>query len=217
MKKIITVFFVGMIFILISSSMISLAKNEEGKQDEAKDSPRFKEVILVGEEKLAEARQLSLDIQQAAVDAETDEISLGNLLGFTQERADLVYAGALNVDVEKRITTTQAFEETAATILPALGITQNVDLYQAAISEAFIQLQDQVGNRWFTILSNGPNQHTTYTYNMLFLVEKGSLLMALPLILTVDLDASKEKVLQLRGHEIFDFKIGLQGLEIMKM
>ncbi|NDI34565.1 hypothetical protein [Chengkuizengella sediminis] len=227
MEKLITVLLVGVIVVFSSPySMLSLVEADKGawiEQSlvETTDTSYFKEFIFVEEEKMQEAQKLSLDIQQAAMDVETNEIQLGNVIDFTQNREDLALAGTLNLTFESEMTTDTAVHQAATMILFHLELEpteQNLELYEAAISEAFLNLKDQVDNHWMNIISDPHSKnHTTYTYNMIFLVEKESVLLALPFIFTTELNASKEQVLNLSGNESFHFKVALKGVKMIKI
>lgn len=194
----------------IAESNEPLIHNEAG-------FPGFKEIIYVGDDKLQDAQNLASAIQKAAVNNETNKIELGNLLDFVRDNKNLALSNTINVSFDSKTSTAELINKIASAVLIILGLPvdeQNLIQYESAISQAFYNLRCQLYNNWFSITSSSLSE-TSYVYNILFLTEKENMLFALPLILTVELDTSKEGMLNQTPKNIFSYKIKLKGLKIM--
>ncbi|MBS7531368.1 hypothetical protein IC619_012775 [Hazenella sp. IB182353] len=221
MQQLFILFLATITLMTFSNSNAMTISAESNVVKKTADISQFKEFIFVSNHKYEDAEKLVQDMEQAAIDSQTNKISLGNLIDFSKEREDLALQGTINLKFSGANQVSSLIEQIADQTLFHLGLpftNANRELYQEKISNAFINLKEQEHMDWFDIHSDGDsNSPTTYTYNMVFLIERDAVFLALPLILTVEIDTTEEKVLNLTKNDFINYELRQRGLRIMQL
>ncbi|WP_240666734.1 hypothetical protein [Longirhabdus pacifica] len=179
--------------------------------------PYFNAFIAVGED-TEPAQNLSILIQNNAFDIDKNAVDFDALTTYVSQQSKLGIVGTLNHTFESSQKTSDVMDGVTSSILQNLQIPQsdeNVALYRSFVADAFIDLKDQLDKGWFTFTPSDNELKTKYTYNTLFIVKKNQFLYAMPSVLTVEVDASKEEVLNLSESDAYDYKVNIKGLKIL--
>ncbi|QUH31627.1 hypothetical protein [Vallitalea guaymasensis] len=214
MKRFIFIF----ISTLILSNITSFAKSNTNDNSNLK----FNEYIFVSDGLIESAKTLSSDLQML-VNNDNLQFQTKKMLNFIKEQENLGLMGTLKHSIdEENIKTSDLIEKITLLTIENLKLESNdtnVEKYKAIISNIFLNLIVQNDCGWLVIDSNYSefNPITTYTYNVLFTVEKNGIIFSLPLNFKITINGSTDDVLTISNDDKFDYKLEINGLKILKI
>ncbi|GMQ57051.1 hypothetical protein AN1V17_14450 [Vallitalea sediminicola] len=214
MKRFIFIF----ISTLILSNITSFAKSNTNDNSNLK----FNEYIFVSDGLIESAKTLSSDLQKL-VNNDNLQFQTKKMLNFIKEQKNLGLIGTLKQSIdEENIKTSDLIEKITLLTIENLKLESNdtnVEKYKAIISNIFLNLIVQNDCGWLVIDSNYSefDPITTYTYNVLFTVEKNGLIFSLPLNFKTTINGSTDDVLTISNDDKFDYKLEINGLKILKI
>lgn len=214
MKRFIFIF----ISTLILSNITSFAKSNTNDNSNLK----FNEYIFVSDGLIESAKTLSSDLQML-VNNDNLQFQTKKMLNFIKEQENLGLMGTLKHSIdEENIKTSDLIEKITLLTIENLKLESNdtnVEKYKAIISNIFLNLIVQNDCGWLVIDSNYSefDPITTYTYNVLFTVEKNGIIFSLPLNFKITINGSTDDVLTISNDDKFDYKLEINGLKILKI
>lgn len=214
MKRFIFIF----ISTLILSNITSFAKSNTNDNSNSK----FNEYIFVSDGLIESAKTLSSDLQML-VNNDNLQFQTKKMLNFIKEQENLGLMGTLKHSIdEENIKTSDLIEKITLLTIENLKLESNdtnVEKYKAIISNIFLNLIVQNDCGWLVIDSNYSefDPITTYTYNVLFTVEKNGIIFSLPLNFKITINGSTDDVLTISNDDKFDYKLEINGLKILKI
>lgn len=214
MKRFIFIF----ISTLILSNITSFAKSNTNDNSNSK----FNEYIFVSDGLIESAKTLSSDLQML-VNNDNLQFQTKKMLNFVKEQENLGLMGTLKHSIdEENIKTSDLIEKITLLTIENLKLESNdtnVEKYKAIISNIFLNLIVQNDCGWLVIDSNYSefDPITTYTYNVLFTVEKNGIIFSLPLNFKITINGSTDDVLTISNDDKFDYKLEINGLKILKI
>ncbi|WP_113675025.1 hypothetical protein [Vallitalea guaymasensis] len=214
MKRFIFIF----ISTLILSNITSFAKSNTNDNSNLK----FNEYIFVSDCLIESAKTLSSDLQML-VNNDNLQFQTKKMLNFIKEQENLGLMGTLKHSIdEENIKTSDLIEKITLLTIENLKLESNdtnVEKYKAIISNIFLNLIVQNDCGWLVIDSNYSefDPITTYTYNVLFTVEKNGIIFSLPLNFKITINGSTDDVLTISNDDKFDYKLEINGLKILKI
>ncbi|BAH06734.1 hypothetical protein [Clostridium kluyveri] len=90
--------------------------------------------------------------------------------------------------------------------------------YEDSITEAFTNLSTQSEDAWI-FWQHEEAHKTTYQYNIFFAIqnfETGSVMLALPMSLTINVNLEKEKVLWITIKDKQSYEVNVQSIEVVE-
>jgi len=214
MKRFIFIF----ISTLILSNITSFAKSNTNDNSNSK----FNEYIFVSDGLIESAKTLSSNLQML-VNNDNLQFQTKKMLNFIKEQENLGLMGTLKHSIdEENIKTSDLIEKITLLTIENLKLESNdtnVEKYKAIISNIFLNLIVQNDCGWLVIDSNYSefDPITTYTYNVLFTVEKNGIIFSLPLNFKITINGSTDDVLTISNDDKFDYKLEINGLKILKI
>lgn len=125
-------------------------------------------------------------------------------------------------------TVTQSSAQVSAMVDKVLGLVKNTlsitlsetqkEAYETSITDAFTNLAKQKDSAWIFWQSQKAHK-TTYQYNIFFAIqndETGSVMLALPMSLTINVDIEKEKVLGITIKDKANYSVNVQAIQVVE-
>lgn len=210
------------IFIFISTLILSNITSFAESNTNDNSNSKFNEYIFVSDGLVESAKTLSSDLQML-VNNDNLQFQTKKMLNFIKEQENLGLMGTLKHSIdEENIKTSDLIEKITLLTIENLKLESNdtnVEKYKAIISNIFLNLIVQNDCGWLVIDSNYSefDPITTYTYNVLFTVEKNGIIFSLPLNFKITINGSTDDVLTISNDDKFDYKLEINGLKILKI
>ncbi|WP_273326694.1 hypothetical protein [Vallitalea guaymasensis] len=210
------------IFIFISTLILSNITSFAESNTNDNSNSKFNEYIFVSDGLIESAKTLSSDLQML-VNNDNLQFQTKKMLNFVKEQENLGLMGTLKHSIdEENIKTSDLIEKITLLTIENLKLESNdtnVEKYKAIISNIFLNLIVQNDCGWLVIDSNYSefDPITTYTYNVLFTVEKNGIIFSLPLNFKITINGSTDDVLTISNDDKFDYKLEINGLKILKI
>lgn len=210
------------IFIFISTLILSNITSFAESNTNDNSNSKFNEYIFVSDGLIESAKTLSSDLQML-VNNDNLQFQTKKMLNFIKEQENLGLMGTLKHSIdEENIKTSDLIEKITLLTIENLKLESNdtnVEKYKAIISNIFLNLIVQNDCGWLVIDSNYSefDPITTYTYNVLFTVEKNGIIFSLPLNFKITINGSTDDVLTISNDDKFDYKLEINGLKILKI
>ncbi len=105
-------------------------------------------------------------------------------------------------------------KQVTGVVLPEVQTQQ----FASTIKEAFSNLNTQKDEAWI-FWQKKEGHKTTYQYNILFAIQNqntGSVIIALPISLTITVNLEKEKVLFITLEDKHDYEVKVQAIEVVE-
>ncbi|WP_251861980.1 hypothetical protein [Clostridium sp. Marseille-Q2269] len=194
-------------------------------RDEESETIKFKQIFSVGVQYVGQALQMARAFQGAV---EYVTINDKKVLNFNFQKAidivnnhpEMAIVGTVNQTISQSTAVVKAMIDKVVELLQELlsvSLTAaETEAYEKAIKEAFTDLQQQDGDAWIFWQSTEAHK-TTYQYNILFAVQNestGSVMLALPIALTITVDIEKEKVLFITVKDEHNYDVTVQAMQV---
>ncbi|WP_164931564.1 hypothetical protein [Longirhabdus pacifica] len=230
MKKFVTLLLLGTV--LTTSTSIASTKNIQSiattstsvngnivSLSETVKSEEFRRFHDVGVDRVEGASLLMSKLQEGSLDETRSKMDFSSMIKFIQTQHDLAVTGTLKHSLSSSATVSETIDQVTDLVLSNLGLEltdKNKLEYRKVIKKAFIGLWSQEDEKWFH-LSSANNENSSYSYFLMFVVERNGLLFTLPLELEVTANTSEFGILHMNENNTFNFDINLTGLKVLKM
>lgn len=195
-------------------SVVLLAKTED-------DTLNFKEIYAISPQYIGQAIEMS-QVFQDAIDSQTLKFDFAKAIDIVKHHPEMAIVGTVNQTIQQSDAQVSVMVDKVTAILKDVvgivlspGQTQQIT---AAITSAFTNLSTQEGDAWI-FWSKQEAHKTTYQYNILFAIQNettGSIMLALPIGLTITVNIVKEQVLFITLQDVHEYDVSIQAIKVVE-
>lgn len=187
----------------------------------------FRQIYDIAPQYVGQAMDMARVFQDAVVpvkinDKESLKFDFEKALAQVKAHREMALVGVVNQTI------TQSSSEVTVMVDKVMDLVKSVlsisltdkqrETYEECIKNAFTNLSTQSQDAWIFWQYDEAHK-TTYQYNMFFAIQNkdtGSVLLALPMSLTITVNVEKEKVLWITIKDRHDFSVNVQAIQVVE-
>lgn len=185
------------------------------------DQVEFKQIYSIAPEYLGDAFQMARFFQNAII-PENLKFDFNKALNIVNEHPELAVVGTLNQTISQQTDQVSVMiDKVVELIKNVLGVVlpdSQTGQYKEAITQAFTNLNVEKGDAWI-FWEHEEAHKTTYQYNIFFAIQNqstGSVMLGLPMGLTITVNIDKEKVLFITVKDRHEYSVNIQAIQVVK-
>ncbi len=187
----------------------------------------FRQIYDIAPQYVKQAMDMARVFQDAVVPVKIDgkdslKFDFDKALAQVKAHSEMAMVGIVNQTIS------QSSSQASSMVNKIIELVKNVlsvtltekqkETYEACITNAFTNLSTQSQDAWI-FWQHEESHKTTYQYNMFFAIQNedtGSVMLALPMSLTVTVNVEKEKVLWITIKDKHDFSVNVQAIQVVE-
>ena len=181
----------------------------------------YREIYQIEPKYIGQAIAMA-QVFQGALDGQTLKFDFQKAIDIVKNHPEMAVVATLNQQIQQSTAEVSVMVDKLKGLLKnVIGISltpQQTQKFESSITEAFTNLNAQSEDAWIFWHSESGHK-TTYQYNILFAIQNettGSVMLALPMGLTITVDVEKQQVLFITLKDKHEYSVTVQAMQVVE-